>query len=84
MQTNSGDSNVYLYTSFFDLALNPDVSILVSDFLEGGFPLIDWTIYTTRLGNFNNWTDYVNAYPTVEDICDAWADAENREMLILS
>ena len=79
-----GDTQIYLYTSFFDLALSPDVSIFVSDFLESYFPLIDWTNYSTRRGNYNNWTDYINSYPTADDICDVWADAENKGKILVS
>lgn len=84
MQNTLGDPTIYPHTSFFDLAAFPDLSTFVSDFLESSFPLIDWATYTTRLGNYSNWTDYINSYPTAEDICDVWADAENKGKILVS
>lgn len=82
------DTSEILYSSSLadDLALtrfDPETDSLITAF-ETGFPQVDWASYSETL---NSWDDFFSDDFNgilVEDICYIWADAENREMLILS
>ena len=51
---------------------------------DTGFPKIDWANYTTRLGGLSSWALYLEVYSLVGDICDVWADAENKGKILVS